>query len=182
MSAQKGVTQLGVIGDGKDSFFVIGGTDRVRSESNLCTNSAVEGKPMLKRLLDPKAVIFCIAVANMIQVLFQPNDWKFADNFFLSSIVLLSTLLLFIKRLWSNFLAVALTGILPVVFVLGILRLAANAEVSLFGWNHIKLVAELIASIPGVFLLLLVLCVSILACAYCSLSQLVARSKMPSDF
>ena len=137
---------------------------------------------MLRRLLDPKAVLFCVAVANLIQVCFQSNDWRFADSFLLSCIVLLSTLLIFIKRLWSNFLAVTFTGILPVVFVLEILRLARNAEVSLFGWRHIKLVTELITSMPGIFLLLLVLCVSILGCAYYSLAQLVGRSKIPSDF
>jgi hypothetical protein len=137
---------------------------------------------MLKRLLDPKAVMFAVAVANMIQVLFRLNDdWRFELNFFFSSLVLLSTLLLFIKRLWSNFLAVVFTGLLPVFSFLAILLTAKNAEVSLFGWNHIKLVAESIMRIPGIILLLSVLCVSILAYAYYSLAHLVAQGRVSSN-
>ncbi|HEY6806767.1 MAG TPA: hypothetical protein VI306_24530 [Pyrinomonadaceae bacterium] len=134
---------------------------------------------MLKRLLDPKAVIFFVAVANMVQVWFQPNYLIPPENFFLSSIVLLATLLLFIKRLWSNFLAAVLTGILPVVFLCEVVRLASHADASPFGITHLRLIAQFIMTLPGLFLLLLVLCVSILTSAYCSLAQLVAQSKVP---
>ena len=136
---------------------------------------------MLKRLLDPKAVIFCLAVTNMVQVCIPDDDWRLQTELFFSVLVLLSSLLLFIKRLWSNFLVAILTGLLPVGFGIQVLIMAGNAEVSLFGWKHIKLIAEIITSVPGVFLLLTVLSFSILTCAYCSLAQLVAHGKVSSD-
>ena len=136
---------------------------------------------MLKRLLDPKAAMLCVAVANMVQVFFQSEDWRFESYMLLSALVLVSTLLLFIKRLWSNFLVAVFTGLLPVVFALEILLIAKNAEVSLFGLAHMKQIIRLVTSAGETTFTLLILSVSVLTCAYCSLGQLIARGKASSE-
>ncbi len=66
--------------------------------------------------LDPKAVIFGIAIFNFGWVWSRSPEWEFHKYIFMAVLLLVPSVLILIKGVWSNFLAAVLGGYLPVQF------------------------------------------------------------------
>ena len=130
--------------------------------------------------LDPKAVIFGIAIFNVGWVWSRSPEWEFHKYIFMATLLLVSSVLVLIKRVWSNFSAAVLSGYLPVQFAYEFWMFARSAEVPAFSFNHFAYFVRDVAEVGGAVIFFFALTTMILACSAYSLKHL-ALGRITSD-
>ena len=107
---------------------------RYCSEGKLKMNTQI--KRIAQVLLDPKSMIFGVAVFNLILVWLRLPAWRFHGLVFFAVLLLVSAILLLLDRTWSNLIATILSGYLPIGFVNEFWMFAHHAEVPVFSYKH----------------------------------------------
>jgi hypothetical protein len=87
-------------------------------------------------LIDPKSVIFGVAIFNFVWVWLRSPEWHFHRNIFMATLLIASSLLLLLNKAWSNLLAAILSGYLPIEILWEFWIFAHNAEVPIFSYRH----------------------------------------------
>ena len=105
-------------------------------------------------LIDPKSMIFGVAVFNLILVWLRSPEWHFHRNIFMAVLLLVSSILLLLNSTWSNLIAAILSGYLPITFLWAFWMLAHYAEVPVFSYRHFSYFFRDIQIEGGVFLFL----------------------------
>lgn len=111
-------------------------------------------------LLSPKAVIFGAATFNLVWVWLRSSEIEFHQYIFMAVLLLASSALILVNRMWSNFLAGAMSGYLPVQFIYEFWMYAKAAEVPIFSYRHISYLFGF--DIRGTVLMFLLLTTAIL--------------------
>jgi hypothetical protein len=115
-------------------------------------------------LIDPKSMIFGVAIFNFIWVWLRSPEWHFHGNIFMAMLLLVSSLLLLLNKSWSNLIAAIFSGYLPIEILWEFWVLAHNAEVPVFSYRHFSYFFRDI-EIEGGILLFIALTLMILAWA-----------------
>ena len=121
----------------------------------------VQIKRTARHLLDPKSMIFGVAVFNLFLVWLRSPEWHFHRNIFMAVLLIVSAILLLLNTSWSNLTAAILSGYLPIEFLNEFWMLAHYAEVPVFSYRHLSYFFRI--EIEGRVLLTLALTLMILA-------------------
>ena len=130
---------------------------------------------LINPFLDPRAVIFGITVFNFGWVWSRSPEGEFHKYIFMAALLLVSSVLILIRRVWSNFLAAALSGYLPVQFAFEFWMLARRAEVPTFSFRHFTYFVREVVDIGGAVIFFFALTTMILACSVYSVKRLAAE-------
>lgn len=131
--------------------------------------------------LDPKAVLFGIAIFNFGWVWSHSPEWEFHKSIFMATLLLISSVLILIRRVWSNFLAAVLSGYLPVQFAYEFWMLARSAEVPVFSFNHLAYFVRDVVDVGGAVMFFFALTAMILACSAYSMNRLATERGTSND-
>ena len=140
-----------------------------------------EGRRFRRLFLDPKAVAFGVSVFTFGWVWVGADEWDFHRYIFVAALLLASSVLILIKRAWSNFLAAVLGGYLTVQFAYEFWMSARSAGVPTFSFEHFADFVGGLVKIEGVVALFCGLTVLILACSAHTLTRLESRRETPDD-
>ena len=135
---------------------------------------------LLNHFLDPRAVIFGVAVFNFGWVWSRPPDGEFYKHVFMAALLLASSVLILIKRVWSNLLAAVLSGYLPVQFAYEFWMLARHAEVPAFSLRHLAVFAGEIVGVGGAVVFFICLSAMILAYSAYSMQRIASGHVTPN--
>ena len=91
---------------------------------------------IVRFLIEPKSMIFGVAIFNLIWVWLHSPPWHFHRNIFMATLLMASSLLLLLNQSWSNLLAAILSGYLPIEILWEFWIFAHHAEVPIFSFRH----------------------------------------------
>lgn len=140
----------------------------------------IQIKGTARLLLDPKSMIFGVAVFNLCLVWLRSPEWSFHRNVFMAVLLIVSAILLLVNTSWSNLIAAILSGYLPIEFLYGFWMFAHYAEVPVLSYRHFS--SFLRVEIESEVLLFVVLTLMIWARAVIAvMSSIPARSTSHAD-
>jgi hypothetical protein len=90
-------------------------------------------------LVDPKSMIFGVAIFTLIGVWMGPPGFHFHQNIFLAVLLLASSILILLDNPWSNLVAAVLSGYLPVEILREFWVFPSLAEVPILSSEHFRL-------------------------------------------
>lgn len=129
---------------------------------------------LFKRLRDPKAFAFGLAVFDLFWLCAPEPDWDVYKFAFPAVALLAASMLALVPRVWSNFAAAVTAGYLPMQFAFEFWMVPRNAEVPAFGLRHLAFCASGLVEAPGPVILFLLLSLLVLACSARTLKRLAS--------
>lgn len=129
----------------------------------------------LRTLRDPRAVVFGLAVFGLSWVCLRGPQSDSYKLLFMAAVLLAASGLILVRRVWSNFLAAALGGYLPLATAFEFWVLPRRAEVPAFSLRHFAYFARALAEADGPLILFLILSALTLACSAHALGRLASR-------
>ena len=93
---------------------------------------------ILSYVVNPRLIIFLLAVADLAWLCFRSQDWGFHRNIFLATWVLAASTLLLLNRMWANVTALFLSGYLPNSLLHEFWMYSYRAEVDTFSVTHFQ--------------------------------------------
>lgn len=123
---------------------------------------------------DPRAFVFGLAVFGFSWICWREPEWTDYKLMFLAVILLAASFLILVRRVWSNFVAAALGGYLPVQFVYEFWTLPRGAEVPPLSLRHFDYFIQAVARADGPVLLFFALSILILTFSVRTLKRLAS--------
>ena len=99
-------------------------------------------KRLTSRFLEPRSIILGFTTFYFSSTLSMWIDDSFFQNhraMFVATVLLISAVCLAMNRVWSNLLAAVLSGQFPFIILAEFWMLSKNAEVTTFGFEHIRI-------------------------------------------
>jgi hypothetical protein len=135
---------------------------------------------LVNPFLDPRAVIFGVAIFTFGWVWVSSSKWEFHKYIFMAALLLVSSVLIIIKRVWSNILAAAFSGYLPVQLAYEF-WMFAKSEVPIFSFRHFAFFAGILDVVEGAVIFFFALTAMILACSVHTMKCLATRRETSND-
>jgi hypothetical protein len=123
----------------------------------------IQIKRTARFFLDPKSMIFGVAIFNFIWMWLSSPEWHFHRNIFMAALLLISSLLLLLNKSWSNLMAAILSGYLPLEILWEFYLYAHDAEIPIFSYQHFAVFFFRSMEMDGRVLLFIALTLMILA-------------------
>ena len=131
-------------------------------------------KKLATFLIDPKSMIFGVAIFNFIWVWLRSPEFHFHRNIFLAMLLLVSSILLLLNKSWSNLVAAIVSGYLPLEILWEFWMFPHQAEVPIFSYRHFSYFFGNV-EIEGGVLLFIAVTLMILARAVFAVMRLMPR-------
>ena len=87
-------------------------------------------------LADPKSMIFGFVIFNLIWVWLRSPEFHFHRNIFLAMLLLVSSILILMNKIWTNLVAAIVSGYLPLEILCEFWMFPHHAEVPIFSYKH----------------------------------------------
>ena len=129
---------------------------------------------LFKRLRDPRALVFGLAVFNLFRLCAREPEWDNYKFAFASVTLLAASMLTLVPRVWSSFAAAVTAGYMPMQFAYEFWMVPRSAEVPPFSLRHLAIFAGGVVEAPAPVILFLALSVLILACSARTLKRLTS--------
>lgn len=95
-------------------------------------------KSLAAMLIDVRSMIFGITIFTLILAWMRESGSLLPENIFLSVLLLTPAILILLNKRWSNLVAVALSGYIPVEFLRAFFMFPMLAEVRMFSLEHFR--------------------------------------------